>query len=101
MYIEVHPAVEGFLKSLDSTTRAKAVRLISLLEKVGYSLRMPYSKPLSKGLFELRIRGVVEVRIVYTFSGTNIYLLHAIVKKGQRIPRADLVLAQRRRLDRV
>lgn len=85
--------VETFIRGLDVETSAKVVRMIALLELCGPKLRMPYSRSLGSGLFELRTRGNHEIRIFYIFLGRNIYLLHAIEKKTQTTPRRELVLA--------
>jgi len=60
---------------------------------------MPHSKKLTSNLFELRIRGRVEVRILYTFIRKDIYLLHAFKKKQQKTPREAIGLAKRRLRD--
>lgn len=59
--------IEDFINSLDPITYPKTLRHIDLLATFGNKLRMPYSKALDNGLFELRIRGKQEVRIFYTF----------------------------------
>ena len=48
--------VEEFLDSLPVKMRVKALDSLDLLEEYGNQLRMPYSKALSDGIFELRIR---------------------------------------------
>ena len=47
--------VEEFLDSLPIKMRIKAIDSLDLLEQYGNQLRMPYSKALNDGLFELRI----------------------------------------------
>jgi phage-related protein len=54
---------------------------------------MPHSEPLKNGLFELRVRGVQEVRIIYTFHQKNIILLHGFIKKTNKISLKDLKMA--------
>jgi len=41
-------------------------------------------------LFELRIRGIQEVRIFYTFHNDSIVLLYTFVKKTWNIPKKEL-----------
>ncbi len=48
--------VEEFLDSLPIKMRIKAIDSLDLLEQYGNQLRMPYSKALNDGLFELRIK---------------------------------------------
>ena len=92
--------VEELIKSLDEATIAKASQEIDLLEKHGAYLAMPHSRKLNNYLYELRIRGRQEIRILYSFVKKDIYLLHAFKKKQQRTPRKEIEIA-RRRLDLV
>ena len=88
--------VETFIVSLPKKTQAKVAHVIDLLHEHGHKLGMPYSKQLSGGLYELRIRSVPSVRIFYTFRKMNIYLLHAFKKKTQNTPRKELETARKR-----
>lgn len=90
--------VEEFIKSLTESTIAKVAHKIDLLEKHGAYLSMPHTKRLTPVLYELRIRGKVEIRIIYTFLQRNIYLLHAFQKKTQKTPTKEIETAQRRRV---
>lgn len=88
--------VEEFIKSCESQTIAKITHHIDLLEKHGAFLGMPHSKKLSSELYELRIRGTQEIRIIYTFIKSDIYFLHAFKKQTQKTPRKELHLAFKR-----
>ena len=92
--------VEKFIRTLEPVTVAKILRTLDLLEKHGSALGMPHSKSLGKGLFELRVRGIREIRIFYAFAKRDICLLHAFQKKTQQTPRKEVELA-RKRLDSV
>ncbi len=48
--------VEEFLDSLPAKMRVKALDSLDLLEEFGNQLRLPYSKALANGIFELRIK---------------------------------------------
>lgn len=87
--------VESFLKVQPVNTQARMVRLIDML-KYSPNLGMPYSKKLQKDLYELRISGSPAVRILYTFKGNVVYLLHAFKKKTQKTPRKEIDMALRR-----
>ncbi|MBI5793485.1 type II toxin-antitoxin system RelE/ParE family toxin [Candidatus Uhrbacteria bacterium] len=94
--MEIHffdKKIEKFISSLDQSTIAKVLRTIDLLTKFGHTLGMPHSKPLMGGLFELRIRGVQEVRILYAFHSHGAILVHGFVKKSQKIPERELSVA--------
>ena len=93
--IRYHDDVVRFIKTLDTRTKAKVSRVIDLLERYGNELRMPYSKPLAQGLFELRTRGRPAVRVIFVYRGHHAVLVHAFIKKSSTIPRADIEQALR------
>lgn len=62
----------------------------------GNDIAMPYSKSLGEGLFELRISGKIPIRIIYCFYENYAILLHALIKKSDKIPKRELDLAKRR-----
>lgn len=88
--------VEKVIKVLDSATQAKVIHAIDLLEKHGFRLGMPHTKQITKAIYELRIRGKVEIRIFYTFDRAQIILLHAYKKKSQKLPEKELKVALQR-----
>lgn len=90
--------IEKFIAAQDAQTIAKILRTLDLLETFGNKLGMPHSKKIDRQLYELRIRGKIEVRIIYTFNKNVIVLLHVFIKKTQKLPQKDLKLA-RQRLD--
>ena len=75
---------------------AKISSVIDLLEKHGNLLGRPHSAPIEKGIFELRVRGREEIRIFFTFSKKDIYLLHAFKKKTQKIPTREIEITRKR-----
>ena len=86
------------LESWPTDVLADYARLIELLLEHDPDLRMPYSKALGDGLFELRAKGRKGIgRAFYCFLiGKRIVVLHAFVKKTQQTPSQDLQLARRR-----
>jgi phage-related protein len=82
--------VEEFIKSLDPSTIAKASHHVNLLEVYGNRLGMPHSRKLTLRLYELRVRGKMEVRIIYAFVKGNIYLLHAFKKQTNKTPSREI-----------
>ncbi len=85
--------VEDFIKDQDEATYAKILTAISLLRNGGPFLKPPYIKKLQNKLYELRISGVVAIRIFYTIQNNEYYLLHAFKKKTQKIPTKELKIA--------
>jgi len=77
---------------------ADFLRLVEWLERDGLDLRMPHSRALSGGLFELRCKGPEGIgRAFYcTRSGRVLVILHSVVKKSQQTPDRDLALARKR-----
>lgn len=85
--------VEEFIKLQEPPTQAKITHLIDLLEKYGSRLGMPHSKILTPNLYELRIRGKQEIRVLYAFKGRDIYLLHAFKKQTNKTPTREISTA--------
>jgi phage-related protein len=101
MNIKVEYNVESFIFKLQKPTKSKVSRYIELLEEYGFNLRMPYSKRITKNLYELRIHGQQEVRIFYTIKLNTAYLLHGFIKKTNRTPMREIktALARLKSLD--
>ena len=94
MNLKILFELKKFLKNLDKSLVEHINLHIELLEENGQDLRMPYSKALGHGLFELRIVSKVNVRIFYCFHKNNIYLLDIIVKKSQKLLPKDITYAR-------
>jgi phage-related protein len=77
---------------------ADYARLVELLLEYGPGLRLPHSRALGDGLFELRPHGRSGIgRAFYCFIvGRRITVLHAFIKKTQQTPDRDLKLARKR-----
>ena len=78
--------------------RAAYARLAVLLMEFGLGLRMPHSRSMGDGLFELRPRGPEGIaRVMYcTKIGRRIVILHVFIKKTQKTPKRDLEIARHR-----
>ncbi len=77
---------------------ADFLRVTELLEEGGLDLRMPHSRAMKDGLFELRCKGPEGIgRAFYcTRVGRELIILHSIIKKTQATPAKDLELARKR-----
>ena len=77
---------------------ADFLRITELMVEHGADLKMPISKALGKGLFELRCQGKEGIgRVLYcTMVNREIVLLHGFIKKTQKTPPHDLEIAKRR-----
>jgi phage-related protein len=80
---------------------ADYVRLTDAMTLHGADLRMPHSRAMGAGLFELRPKGPEGIgRVFYcTQVGRTIVVLHSFVKKNQETPDAELRLARKRLKD--
>lgn len=77
--------------------KAKIAHIVKLLKLYGNKLGLPHSKALGSGLYELRIRGKEEIRILYCFAPQKtIYLLHGFKKQTEHIPPRELDIALQR-----
>ena len=77
---------------------ADFLRLIELMEDHGADLRMPHSRAMGQGLFELRCKGSEGIgRAFYCMLvGEEIVILHSFIKKTQETPPAELAIARKR-----
>lgn len=77
--------VKEFLMKIDCDNESQSYKYIWLLREVGHNLRMPYSKNILPGIFELRVGGVHNIRIVYTFHDGSAVVFYAFEKKTEQI----------------
>ena len=77
---------------------ADYARIVELLMEFGPQLRMPHSRAMGDGLFELRPRATEGVgRVFYCFMvQKRIVVLHTFMKKTQETPERELKLARKR-----
>ncbi len=77
---------------------ADFLRLIQIMERHGADLRMPHSRAMGQGLFELRCRSAEGIgRVFYcTMVGREIVVLHSFIKKTQETPERELATARQR-----
>jgi phage-related protein len=90
--------VRSDVLALPPGIRADYLRLSELMEEHGADLRMPHSKAMGSGLFELRPKGPEGIgRVFYcTQVGQVIVVLHSFIKKTQKTPNNELEIAVRR-----
>jgi phage-related protein len=93
-----HPKVLAEIEEWPVEVLADYARLLELLMDHGPNLRLPHSRSLGDGLFELRPRGRSGIgRAMYCFLvGKRVVVVHAFVKKTQQTPDQDLKLARKR-----
>lgn len=85
------------IDKLDIKIQVHIDELIILLQDYGQELRMPYSKPLGRGIFELRVIGITHIRLLYCFYKNKAVILNIIVKKQNKLSGKDILLAIKRK----
>jgi phage-related protein len=90
--------VQKDVLSLPSGILADYLRLTEAMALYGADLRMPHSRALGAGLYELLPKGPEGIgRVFYcTQVGRVIVILHSFIKKTQETPDADMRMARKR-----
>jgi phage-related protein len=93
-----HSRVKTVIESWPDGILADYARNVELLMEFGPNLRMPHSRAMGGGLFELRPRGREGIgRVFYCFViGQRVVILHAFVKKTADTPEQELKIARKR-----
>jgi phage-related protein len=93
-----HTRVKAEIETWPVSILADFARIAELLMEFGPNLRMPHSRAMGGGLFELRPRGREGIgRAFYCFVvGQRVVILHAIIKKTQDTPEQELRIARKR-----
>lgn len=98
--IELEPEVREWLESLAVGAFATAAFHVDRLAEQGSQLRMPHSRSLGEGLFELRFDlDAVAQRISYFFPGGTRIVLLTVFRKQRDNERREVARA-RRAMDR-
>lgn len=90
----------SFIDSLDIEIKAKVRNGIRLLGQHGLMIiNTPWIKKVNKNppIYELRIRSKIEIRLLFFPSGNNNFIIvHGFVKKTNKLPKQELLLAIKR-----
>jgi phage-related protein len=89
-----HAGIKEIIDGLDTRSAARINRVVDLLEFFGHNLRLPHSRALGNNLFELRIKGLLQIRILYCFLRGEAVILHIFYKKTATIPRKEIEYAE-------
>jgi|SRR3989338_180849 len=85
--------VEDFIFDLERSARANSFRYLKLLEDHGNDLGFPRSRKLTNDVYELRVKGDIAVRLLYTFQNGKAVVLHGFIKKTNKTPKHELEVA--------
>ena len=91
-------AVQEQVFELPDTLAARYIVLARRMVAIGPNLGMPHAKAMGEGLFELRLKGAEGIARVFYCAVVNrrIVMLHSFVKKTERTPKRDLMVATSR-----
>jgi hypothetical protein len=82
--VEISPEVENWYAALKSKDKATADRAFDRLAQFGPALRMPHTRPLGGGLFELRFTCEGTARRVTYFIDTRAQVITLTTFRKQR-----------------
>ena len=94
--VELHDEIVEWMDSLDDDEWDRTVVVIDRLVVLGSTARMPLSRSLGDGLFELRFTlGPTARRITYRFTRDGRIILLTTFRKQRNIERAEVARARK------
>lgn len=94
--IELHDEIVDWMSSLESTQWDRTLVAIDRLAELGSLARMPFSRALGGGLFEMRFTlGTTARRITYRFTTDNRIILLTTFRKQRNNERAEIARARK------
>jgi len=99
---EGNEPVKNFVLSQSDGAIAEILHVLKLLRQFNIALGMPYVRKIDKsGVRELRIKHGSDIYRIFFFActGCRFVLLHAILKKEDKVPESDKKLAIQRMND--
>ncbi|MGA9278333.1 type II toxin-antitoxin system RelE/ParE family toxin [Ilumatobacter sp.] len=89
--IELHDEIVEWMAGLDSSDWDRTVAIIDRLADLGSMARVPFSRALGDGLFEIRFTlGPTARRITYRFTKDNRIILLTTFRKQRNNERAEI-----------
>ena len=90
--------VRGWLRGLDEEARSVIGQDLMRVQ-YRWPVGMPLCRPMGDGLWEVRseLPGNRVARVLFGVRQGKLLVLHGFVKKSQKTPNEDLVLARRRK----
>jgi len=93
--VELHDEVVAWMDTLEDTQWDRTVVVIDRLAELGPGARMPLSRGLGDGLFELRFAlGPTARRIIYRFTRDGRIILLTTFRKQRQNERAEIARAR-------
>ena len=98
--IEIHDEVAEWLNQLNNADWHRVVVIIDRLAELGAMARMPLSRSLGSGLFELRFTlGSTSRRVTYRFTADGRVVLLTTFRKQRDNERIEIARARRAAAD--
>ena len=89
------PKVREFVADMPEDVQEEYRLIVAMLEREGWLVE-PYGKKVDKDLFEIRVRGSQNMRILYFYYVDNLVLgVHGFVKKTQKMPKHEKKQAEK------
>ncbi len=89
--------VREYIEGLPSREAGRVAYALGRLRESGIELGAPHTRNLGGKLWELRVVGSLQHRLLYVATpGRRLILLHAFTKKTSRTPRTEIKTARRR-----
>jgi len=93
--VELHDEVAEWMEGLDDDEWDRVVVIVDRLADLGAAARLPLSRSLGDGLFELRFAlGPTARRITYRFTSDGAIVLLTTFRKQRRNERAEVARAR-------
>lgn len=81
------------IEALSKIDKARVNRTVQFFQDKGFLLDTRYLKKITKGIWELRAG---RVRLLFGMVGSNAMVVNVFVKKTQKTPLKEIMLAERR-----
>jgi phage-related protein len=98
----LNQTVDAELSELPTDMRARLVRISELIESVGLpNMKEPHVRHLRGSLWEIRLKGKAGIaRALYvTAREQRVVILRAFIKKTEKTPAGEIILALQRAKD--
>ena len=91
-------SVQRDIEALPMGLRVRFTLLAERMKVFGSNLGEPHTKAMSNGLFEMRLKSAEGIaRVFYcTLLGRKIVMLHSFIKKTDKTPTKELMIAKTR-----
>ncbi len=90
MQIIILEEVRDFLEEIDPNSRSRVNRFMQMLKESGHLIKMPYSKNILPNIFELRVGGTQNIRVISCYYNSSAVIFHVFMKKTEQISLSEI-----------